>query len=189
MTKYKEKFRVESVRLQEWDYSNPWWYYVTICTKNHEEFFGKVVNEKMILNELGKIAEEEWIKTKEIRKNVDLDYYVIMPNHFHGIIIINGEEVETHRVRLKKGNIDNGDACDASLRTVKNCLSDIIRGFKSAVTKKARENGFNDFTWQARFYDRIIRKERELYNIRKYIQQNPLEWDLEKNIPENLDII
>jgi putative transposase len=180
---FQNKYRIESARLKEWNYSNPWYYYVTVNTKNHIHFFGKVTNGKMILNELGKIVDEEWRRTKEIRMNIDLDYYIIMPNHIHGIIIING--VETHRVRLEENNLGiNGDACDASLP--KNCLSDIIRGFKSAATKQIIKNGCPDFAWQPRFYDRIIRNEKELFNIRKYIEENPLRWELEKDPPENI---
>jgi len=187
MSKFKETFRIESARLEEWDYSNPWWYYVTINTKNHISYFGKVEDGKMILNQIGKIVEEQWLYSKVIRKNVDLDLYVIMPNHIHGIIIINGTEVETHRVRLEKSKeITKEDAFDASLRLVKNCLSDIVRGFKSAVTKSAREYGYDNFHWQTRFYDRIIRNEKELFNIRKYIEQNPLKWELEKDDSENI---
>ncbi|MCL4550974.1 MAG: transposase [Bacteroidetes bacterium] len=194
MGKFKNTFRIESARLKEWDYSNPWWYFVTINTKNHDCCFGEVVSDKVELNELGKIVRDEWLKTKDVRKNVDLDYYVIMPNHVHGIIIINGPEVETHRVRLGKEeaqistrNVNaNPDAFDASLRIVRNCLSDIIRGFKSAVTKKSAQISCAGFFWQSRFYDRIIRSEKELYNIRKYIEQNPPKWALEKEQPENI---
>lgn len=78
----------KSIRLKEYDYSNEGWYYVTICTNNKEHLFGKVINNKIELNNYGKIVQEEWLKTKEVRDNVDLDDYVIMPNHFHGIIII-----------------------------------------------------------------------------------------------------
>jgi len=103
MTKYQNTFRIESARLQEWDYSNPWWYYITINTKNHVEYFGDVANGKMILNELGHIVDEEWIKTKSLRPYVDLDYYVIMPNHFHGILIIDQNvEYNKRRTLLKK---------------------------------------------------------------------------------------
>lgn len=155
-------------------------------TKNHIEFWGKIEKGEMILNALGKIVTEEWLKTKEIRTNVELDYFVVMPNHIHGIVIINGAEVETHRVRLKNKGIKEGDACDASLRIVKNCLSDIVRGFKSAVTKLIHEIGHSVFSWQPRFYDRIIRNEKELFNIRKYISENPLKWEIEKESRENI---
>jgi REP element-mobilizing transposase RayT len=168
--KFKNKYLIESNRLKEWDYSTPWWYYVTICTKNFKCWFGEVKNGKMILNDLGKIVEEEWLKTKEIRTSVDLDYYVIMPNHFHGIAIIEGYEhaksVETHR--------------DASLRKVQNNLSDIIRGFKGTVTKQIHKLGYENFQWQPRFYDHIIRNEADLRRIRNYIQNNPLKWELDE---------
>jgi putative transposase len=100
MSKFKNTFRIESSRLKNWDYSNPWWYYITICAKGHKSCFGNIIDSKMILNELGIIANEEWKKTELLRAGVELDYYIIMPNHLHGIIIINGSEVETHRVRL-----------------------------------------------------------------------------------------
>lgn len=164
--KYKNKYHIESSRLKDWDYSTPWWYYVTTCTKNFRNWFGEVNNRKMILNNLGKIIEEEWLKTKKIRTNVDLDYYIIMPNHFHGILIVEGSElvksVETHR--------------DASLRTVKNNLSFIIRGFKGSVTKQIHILGYDNFQWQSRFYDHIIRNESDLQRIRNYIQNNPMKW-------------
>ena len=114
---------------------------VVFCNYQHKEscrIFWHVENGKMILNQLGKIVEEEWIRTKVIRTGVDLDSFVIMPNHLHGIIIINGTEVKTHRVRLKATGLTNGDACDASLRNIKNSLSHIVGGFKSAATKRKR---------------------------------------------------
>lgn len=177
MAKFKETFRIESARLEEWDYSNPWWYYVTINTKNHIHYFGKVENGKMILNELGMIAEKQWLYTKEIRKNVDLDLYVIMPNHIHGIIIINPVETR-HGVSLQQTN--------AFSKPIKNSLSVIINQFKGSVKRWSNQNAIRDFQWQPRFYDRIIRNEKELYNIRKYIEQNPLKWELEKDDSENI---
>jgi len=94
-----ETFRIETARLKEWDYTTPWCYYVTINTKQHIEYFGSVVNEKMVLNELGNTVEKELLKARTIRKNVDLDCFVVMPNHFHGIIILTKttDDVETCR--------------------------------------------------------------------------------------------
>ena len=91
MAKYKNQYRVESARLREWEYSNPWWYYVTINAKNHVEYFGRVVKNMMKLNEVGKVAENCWLEIPKHFVNVELDSYVIMPNHVHGIIIINPE--------------------------------------------------------------------------------------------------
>lgn len=177
MSKFQNKYRIESTRLKNWDYSNPAWYYVTINTKNHISFFGKIENGKMILNYLGKIAEEEWLKTQEIRSNVDLDYYVVMPNHIHGIIILNNE----NRGDVARYVSTNGNKF-SKISPKENSLSSIIRSFKSAVTKHIHELGYSSFSWQPRYYDRIIRNEKELYNIRKYIEQNPIKWGLTDSV-------
>jgi len=83
-----EKYRIASARLKEYDYSTPNLYFVTINTKNHKKYFGDIKNRRISLSEMGNIAQEEWLKTAELRNNIDLDYFVIMPNHFHGILII-----------------------------------------------------------------------------------------------------
>ena len=170
MERFQNKYRVESTRLKEWDYSNPWWYYVTINTKEHKEYFGRVENEIMVLNEIGKTADIYWKQIPIHFANVELDYFVVMPNHIHGIVIINTL-------------VETGHA--PSLRN-KPTLSNIIGSFKSAVAKRVHELGYSNFSWQTRFFDRIIRDERELYNVRKYIEQNPLKWGLEKECSENI---
>lgn len=201
MEKYQNKFRIKSNRLTSWDYTTAWWYYVTINTFNQKEYFGEVKNAKMELNEIGKIAEEELQLTPKLREYVELDDYVIMPNHIHAIIIIN-ESVETCRgMSENHGNIINNRrdvaryiSTDGDEQTENyfskispkpKSLSAIVRSYKSAVTKRIRKIGINNFKWQSNFYDRIIRNESELFNIRKYIEQNPLKWDLDKDI-ENI---
>mgnify|MGYP000168028279 CR=1 FL=1 len=98
--KYKDKYSTKSSRLTGWDYSTDGAYFITICAKDHQCFFGRIINKKMHLNEIGKIAKKEWIKTAEIRNNIQLDEYVIMPNHIHGILWIYNNKpmatVETH---------------------------------------------------------------------------------------------
>jgi len=94
-----KKHQRKSIRLSEYDYSFPNWYYITICTHERRNLFGKINKDKIILNEFGNVVEEEWMRTKEIRKYVDLDYYVIMPNHLHGIIIIE-QSIENGRGEL-----------------------------------------------------------------------------------------
>ena len=194
MSKYQNKYRTETARLKSWDYTNPWWYFVTICTKNHKEYFGEIKNEKMVLNELGKIAEQEIRKIELLRDNVEVDYYVVMPNHIHMIIILNEIKCRDNKCRdvaRYVSTIDENTKLTnnyfSEISPKPNSLSSIVRSYKSAVTKKIKEMKTEKFYWQSRFYDRIIRNEKELFNIRKYIQLNPLKWELEKDFPENIE--
>lgn len=170
-------FERKSPRLKIWDYTNPSWYFVTICTANHKELFGSVEEDKLKLNSLGKIADFYWNEIPKHYATVELDDYVIMPNHIQGIIIIN--DIPQRRVEACLNPTKEGQ---------KHSLGNIIGSFKSVVTKWARINGYSNFEWQRSFYDRIIRNEKELYRIRTYIRLNPLQWEFEKNTPENLEI-
>jgi REP element-mobilizing transposase RayT len=167
----------KSIRLKEYDYSLPNWYYVTINTFMNECLFGEIENGYISLNEFGMIAQEEWFKTKQIRKNVDLDYYQIMPNHIHGIIIID--------YQIRKGELQF--APTNKFISPSNSVGAIIRGFKSAVTtrinsiKQTKRKPF----WQRNYFEHIIRTEKDLEKIRKYIINNPLKWYLDKDNPEN----
>jgi len=123
----------------------------------------------MILNDFGKIVNEEWLKTKEIRKNVDLDEYVIMPNHFHGILIIE----HRGKMHLAPTNAKFGQPISGS-------LSAIIGSFKAAITRRINKLMPEKIqVWQRDFYEHIIRNENDLYNIRKYIELNPLKWEID----------
>ena len=169
MTLYKGKYRVESARLKGWDYSAPGYYFVTICTKDRKCFLGRVVDGKMLLSKTGMIVAEEWQKTEKIRKNVDLDVWGIMPNHIHGILILLEKPVNvetTHQV--------------VSTTLKPNSLGSIVGQFKSVSTKRIRKMGCIDFGWQSRFHDHIIRDDKALNNIRKYILENPLKWQSDK---------
>ena len=177
MKLYKNKFKIDSARLKNWDYSTPWWYYVTICTKDMINWFGEIKNGKMVLNELGNVVDDEWNKTIEIRKNVELDYYVVMPNHFHGIIII--KDVETSRRDVSKEKLETGHR-PVSTHLKPDSLGSVIGQFKSICTKRIRKLGIERFKWQSRFYDHIIRNESDLRRIRTYIQNNPLKWELDE---------
>ncbi len=163
----EHKFHRRSVRLKCFDYSNSGWYYITICVRRYECLFGKIVNGKVRLNEMGSISYECWESIPSHFPFVELDEFIVMPNHVHGIIIIDrsvrAQHVEPLQDERKFQNIVAGS------------LSSIIRSYKAAVTKKCRERG-NDFEWHRNFYEHIIRNEQELYNIRKYIRYNTLKW-------------
>jgi putative transposase len=182
MTLYKNQYRIESTRLKEWDYSRYGYYFVTICTKDKQYFFGEIMGDEMQLSEIGKIVAEEWQNSEKIRDYVKLDQWIIMPNHLHGIVIIQNEnKVETHSHASQNLPTPPGDAFNASLQ--RSNLSSVIRGFKSATFRKIHKKRFVNFAWQSRFYDHIIRNEKELHEIREYILYNPLKWHLDE---ENL---
>jgi putative transposase len=192
--RYKNKYRVESTRLKNWDYSSDGYYFITICTKNRACVFGNVIDEKLILSEIGKIVETEWLKSFEMRADLICDEYCIMPNHIHGIVVIhnadtvhNVETVETHvRASLQPNDsIQPNDSLHfenpskpIAIRTPKS-ISSFVSGFKSSATKKINEMRGTPClpVWQSRFYDHIIRREDDLNRIRIYIMNNPQNWD------------
>ena len=160
-------------------------YFITICTKNRECFFGHISNLYIEFSTLGKIARQLWMNIPDTFHGVRLDEFVIMPNHVHGIITIEKIYRQTtcrntpRRVPTTK-HIRNG------LQPLsKNSLSSIINHYKGGVTKYCRKNKLEFFEWQPRFYDRVIRDHKELYRIRQYIRNNPKKWIQEKNYPEN----
>ncbi len=192
MNRFKDKYRIDSARYKNWDYSWAGSYFITICTKNRKHFFGKIINANMELSEIGKIVQREWEKTEIIRKDMNLGVgeYCIMPNHFHGIILL-GENQYNHDRRYamccvsstEKQKSENRDAMCCVSTEYKNefgpqrkNISSVIRGFKSAVTIQAKKIN-PDFGWQSRFYDHIIRNEMEYRKIASYILYNPQKWE------------
>lgn len=176
MDKFKNKHRVPSARLSSWNYAWAGAYFVTLCTKNRECHFGEVEDEAMHLNAFGQRAAQCWNAIPEHFPFVTLGAWVIMPNHVHGIIIIN-PAVETQDVSGKKETQDV-----ASLRATQNTfgpqsgnLASVVRGFKIGVTKSAKELNEN-FSWQPRFHDHIIRNHKSFNRIVEYIENNPKNW-------------
>jgi len=163
-----EKHHRHSIRLKNYDYSQAGAYFVTIDIQNRDHLFGNIVNGEMILNDAGKMIDEQWNALKERFPCVDLDIYQIMPDHFHGIIVIVGA---TLVVALD----------DAKPPT----LGDIIGAFKSITTHeyiKGVENQnwqrFSKHLWQRNYYEHVVRDENDLERIRKYIHLNPSNWKL-----------
>ena len=176
---FKNKYRIESCRLKGWDYAQAGYYFITICTKNRIDYFGKIENGKIHLSHVGEIVKEEWIKTAMIRKNVILDEFIIMPNHIHGIIFINNYERTNEPIKF--GKIVAVETSRRDVTTAKllqpNSIGSIICQFKSICTKKInKQYGQNYFFWQDRYYDHVIREEQSLYKIREYIFNNPIKW-------------
>lgn len=168
--KFQNKYRVSSARAQWWDYTNAAAYFVTICISDMECYFGEVANGKMLLSAIGEVVKSEWLKTFEMRPDMNLEIgeYVVMPNHFHAIVIIGHNEYNTN------GNLE--DNLPNKFGAQSKNIASIIRGFKSAVTKKALliDPGF---AWQSRFHEHIIRNAESFENIKNYIINNPEKWN------------
>lgn len=189
MDKFQNKYRIPSSRLQTWNYGSPGLYFITVCTKNREHYFGEIINGEMMLNEIGIFVQSEWIKTPAIRPdmNLELDEFVVMPNHFHGIMIIGENEFNKpdgggddgrdamHRVSTPHHSISLTNKFGPQSKN----LGSIMRGFKSAITTHSKILNI-EFGWQARFHDHIIRSYEEFIRISKYILSNPSNWKDDK---------
>jgi len=167
--KYKNKYRIPSARLRTWNYGWNASYFITICTKDRQHYFGDVINGQMHLTEIGKIAKTYWQEIPIHFPFVILDAFIIMPNHVHGIIIINKTVETLHATSLP----DNESMSGISPKP--GSISTIIRSFKSAVKKYGNINDI-DFAWQTRFHDHIIRDEKSFNKIANYIRNNPAKW-------------
>ncbi len=196
-------------RLDYYDYSLSGWYFVTFCIQGRVNWFGRIINGRMELNERGRIARQAWLNIPDHYENIGIDEFVIMPNHVHGIVVI-GDEVDGVVVGTGVGmcvgtghrpvrddmerNIDylhkRTGQCPVPTATTTphhpyGQLSKVINAFKGAATKQIQLN-FPDlnFAWQRSFYDHIIRNEQDYWRIVKYIRSNPVAWPQDRN---NLD--
>ena len=154
-----------SIRLKGYDYSQVGAYYVTIVAAHRECLFGEIENGEMCLNDLGNIVREEWLQTAQVRPNVELDEFVVMPNHFHGILAIAGDDRAPHP----------------------GSLGAIMSQFKSIVTKRVNEMRDTPGApvWQRNYYEHIMRDDGDLNRIREYIINNPANWDADDENPKS----
>ena len=160
--------RRRSIRLRGYDYAQSGAYFVTICAYHMACLFGEVVNGEVQLNEWGQIVDEEWRRTSEVRAYVSLDAFVIMPNHMHGIIVLD-----------RRGDPPGRPYSQLPARgPAAGSLGAVVGQFKSQVTKRIRAScGRRDvFIWQRNYYEHIIRNEADLARIRRYIAHNPARW-------------
>ncbi|HPD60876.1 MAG TPA: transposase [Thermodesulfobacteriota bacterium] len=162
----------KSIRLRHYDYSKPGAYFITICTHNRECLFGKIIGRKMVLNNKGKITRHYWLEIPRHFPNVVLDEYIIMPNHVHGIIVLDNSVGARHAVPLHQ--------TEQFGRPTRKSIPTIIRSFKSAVTHQINQIP-GASVWQHNYYEHIIRNEIELNKARGYIVYNPINWSTDEN--------
>ncbi|MBD2198810.1 MULTISPECIES: transposase [Calothrix] len=201
--KYKGKYRVDSTRLPAWNYASNGAYFLTLCTQGKKYFFGEVVQGEMQLSPVGEVVQRLWGDIPNQFSNCDIDVFCVMPNHIHGILIINqaqgsvdfeegGDAVNCD----KQGDAVNlmnsqGDAMNrVSTRggvtglfnpmLSKNSVSKILRWYKGRCTFEINQI-YQGFGWQERFHDEIIRDQFALDNIRQYIINNPINWHRDRH--------
>ena len=169
--------RRRSTRLKDYDYSLSGAYFVTIVTQNRSCVFGDVDAEEMKLNPAGEMVDQIWHSLPSRFPSVIPDAFIVMPNHVHGVLVIN-QPINPHS--------------PAEPHAVPK-LGGIISAFKSKTTveytRGVNQHGWPPFPrrlWQRNYYDRIIRNERELTLIRRYIAENPLKWHLDRENPDNV---
>ena len=193
--KFQNKYRIPSARLQNWDYGSNAMYFVTICTAHRECYFGEIVEtanlsvSTMQLSEIGKIANQYWNEIPNHFPFVELGEFIVMPNHVHGIIIID-KHVETPKLGVSTIPINEPitivSASQNRQRTVtasgkwnSETLGVILNQYKRICTIHARKI-HADFAWQSRFHDHIIRNNESFQRISYYIANNPIKWEDDK---------
>ncbi len=174
MSLYQGKYRVEPTRLRDWDYRSRGWNFVTICTRNRARIFGEVVRGEMNLTALGHIVESELQNLPGHYDNVQVDAHVVMPNHVHAVIMIDGDHAFTPNPAAPALVVPGFSSPQAG------SLSVIIRSYKAGVTRQCRRMGLQEVVWQARFHDHLLRGEAIINAVREYIRNNPAKWAEDK---------
>ena len=178
--KYKNKYRTKSNRLQNWDYGWNASYFVTICTKGREHFFGEIKKGNMEFSKIGDIVHKFWLEIPKHFPFVNLGEFVVMPNHIHGIIIIDKNDNNAHPVETPKLDVSTMTTTPKTNggknpKWKPNILGSIINQYKRICTINARKTNRN-FAWQSRYYDHIIRDKKSFNKISEYIINNPINW-------------
>lgn len=173
--KFQNKYRIASARLASYDYGANGAYFITVCTKNREAYFGDIViiNGEPVIQPttIGQRVIDGWLSIPTFSPFVELDAFQLMPNHLHGILFINKPEYNNWQPNTFGPQSQN--------------LASTLRGFKSGVKAFATTNDI-PFDWQTRYYDRVIRNDNELNRIRQYIENNPAQWAQDSENPEGL---
>lgn len=181
MFNHWQMHRRRSIRLKGYDYSQPGAYFITICAQDRACIFGEIVDGQMRLSPAGEIVREEWYKTAAIRPNVELDEFVVMPNHIHGIILINDIGRDTSR---------RVPTMERFGKPTSNSIPTIVRLFKSVTTKRINQMRGTPAVpvWQRNYYEHIVRNDKEMDRIRQYVVNNPMQWYYDRENPENINI-
>src|SRR5450759_456807 len=188
MDKFQSKYRIPSSRMQNWDYSWNAPYFITICTADRVYYFGKIINGEMHLSEIGELANKYFAEIPEHFPNVYLNAFVVMPNHVHGIIIIDKPYYGIHNEFIT-ANAPGNDSASPTInqqtmtrvehKWKSGTLGVIINQYKRICTINARKNN-PGFAWHPRFHDHVIQDNESYIRIRNYIVDNPITWTADR---------
>ncbi|PRX15455.1 transposase [Nonlabens ulvanivorans] len=202
-----KQYNRKSIRLKGHDYTSVGRYFVTIVIRNRLHLFGKVIDEKMILNKFGEIAAKEWQQTINLRDNVSLGAFMIMPDHIHFVIHIEEQRIQKEYTAEELER--RAGAVAGKHMNKPGSLGAVVRGYKGAVTRQVlsiiSENQNNESTlknselmdihnqlrtektiWVRNYNEAIIRTQRHYDNVTRYINDNPKKWD--ENLKQKLDL-
>ncbi|RDB02451.1 transposase [Runella aurantiaca] len=194
-------YRRQSFRLQGYDYRNEGMYFVTICTKDRLPYFGQIIDNQMVLSEIGQIVWDNWFKIPQFSPHIALDEFVVMPNHIHGILAIvqSVASLQCNDATRQPHNATTTIDTDknqlmSAISPKSGSISRVLNSYKGACSKEIKKvaslqcndatRQYNDatgFDWQSKFHDRIIRNEEELCRIQQYIIHNPNNWKDDEN--------
>ena len=182
--KFRGKYRIASARLSGWDYATAAAYFVTVCTGDRHPFFGHIAHQVMYRSQLGQMAWDIWDLIPSQFPHCTLDAFVVMPDHIHGILVIGDDGIDHIGRRDAINRVSTGTPDESSQPAPggvtqhhnpmlsPHSLSRVMRWYKGRCTHDMRALR-PDFGWQSRYYDRIIRNDKELEAVRHYIKTNP----------------
>jgi len=165
-----------SIRLRDYDYSQAGAYFITICAHNHESLFGEIADGAMRLNAAGEIVADEWQKLAQVKEEIELDEWMVMPNHLHGILIFTDNAGAIHELPLRMTQTQRRQMA----------LPKLVGRFKMLSAKQINmlRNTPGIPLWQRNYWEHIIRDEADLRRIREYISSNPARWELDELHPD-----
>ena len=191
-----------SIRLKNYDYSQPGAYFITICAQDRQCVFGEIAVGIMRANAVGNLAATCWQQIPQHFPNTQLDAFVIMPNHIHGILFLLDNNAGVQRMGVQCRGVQlnaptlnahkpntmtprNPNNMYSQISPQRGTLGVIIRTYKAAVTTECRKAQLAYMVWQRNYYEHVVRDERELQILREYLQNNPKQWEIDQLHPNN----
>ena len=188
MKYHPDRHHRQSIRLPQYDYRQAGAYFVTICSNQRQCLFGEIIGGELRLNDVGEIVQTEWLRSAMVRPYIELDVFVVMPNHLHGIIMLRDTPARTRATqRVAPTTGDTGAPSTDAHGPARDSIGAIIGQFKSITTKRINEirNTQGSPLWQRNYYEAVLRDEHQLARVRQYILDNPGKWSEDTENPQN----